>query len=507
MHSAATRSTDNNSQINLRNPADDPSNSSVQIQPQQTQQDQQLPRMVSASTTVNQQLWQPASVMSTMASAVTSTVTPTLSTTTSTTFSSITTTTSSTNTTSTLSHANTSARRTAASGMAAMEKEWDTIITLRTRAQAARLENLPTEIKFEIFQHLTEDDDLTTGLVTLSKTSKNFNKEVKAFLTSNPAGIDYTEVLLAEDIMGWEMLSYLMKEETPPLRGAFYLSCELIRLAITNSVSMDDIAGTVAKLKGVQLNFNELNNKINISKLVGKLQDQVIKLNAKGIGRERFLAEVMPALSSVRFGCPVVLDASDNGLLAEDLQLLVHFIDQYRCIYRLDLSNNPLCMDKDVCMPIVELFHTPSPLSHLYLENTGFNDQTASWISESLANNPCLQHLDLRSNDLSDVGVLDLIEAVGVNDPQTNKVHVNTVMKTLRLQANHYGHHNAVIFESVMQAHLLVARHFNPQFDLENDELPFLIQVDGVGGGVSGFSAMHDVYESHFERTAKAEKL
>ena len=499
MHSTSNRSTDTTHQSDLYSPANNPSNSSAQAQSQETQQNQQKPRMVSTGASVNQPLWQPVSAHSTL--------TPTLTTTTSTTFSSITTTTSSTNTSNTLSHANTSARPTAAFGMAAMEKEWDAIITLRTRAQAAKLEHLPTEIKFEIFQHLTEDEDLTTGLVTLAKTAKNFHKEVKAFLTSNPAGIDYTEVLLADDIMGWEKVASLLKEETSSLRGAFQLSCELIRLAITNDVSVDDIAGTVANLKGVQLNFSDLNNKIDISKLVGKLHDQVIKLNAKGIGRERFLAEVMPALSSVRFACPVVLDASDNGLLAEDLQMLVHFMDQYRCIYRLDLSNNPLCTGKEVCMPMVELFHTPSPLSHLYLENTGFNDQTASWISESLAHNPCLQHLDLRANDLCDIGALDLIDAVGSYDSETDAVHVNTVMKTLRLQENHYGHQNTFIFTTVMQANLLVARHLNPNFDSENDELPNLIQVDGVGGGISGFSAMHDVYGSHFERTAKAEKL
>ena len=59
----------------------------------------------------------------------------------------------------------------------------------------------------------------------------------------------------------------------------------------------------------------------------------------------------------------------------------------------------------------------------------------------------------------------------------------------------------------MLQAHLLVAKAGNQKFDPLNDDLTFIVQIDGVGHGLNNFRFEQVVWKLHFEKIANAERL
>jgi hypothetical protein len=372
------------------------------------------------------------------------------------------------------------------------EKERSPEITLRSRtlnqpdsqSQSASINKLPKELSFPVFQQLPQKELLTPDGACIGFGGKVLNKE---------------------SLQHWQAEGKKLREQTPQLRQDFEHSQQLIRQACYGTLGIDELRTSVSHFAGIDLNFSVICDKPELVNLLDYCHDQTIKLSAGGIGRKFFLSAVLPALSKIPAGCRVVLDASDNNLGPGDVRQLLNFMKANPCIVQLNLDGNPLCDSNKISSPIVELFHNPSPLSHLYLNHINLNSETASEISKPLATNPCLRHLDLRNNRLTEDAALDLIGAVATMD-STGEVHTNTVLAALRLQKNIYGNPNEKIFSAIEVAHRIVAK--TRQDYVEHAvEYDYVVQVDGVTGGISQFKSMQDAYQNSFRNKAKAEKL
>ncbi len=169
--------------------------------------------------------------------------------------------------------------------------------------------------------------------------------------------------------------------------------------------------------EGVHLKFSEISLSPAIATFISVLEAKTVKLDATGIGRERFINEVLPALEKLPKTCKVVLDACNNELTAADLGKLSNVMAKQPVIYRLDLSGN-LLADGENPAQIAQLFRHAGPLTHLYLEGTGFDTTMALALNQDFSQAHCLQHLDLRNNLLDEEGAIALIKATlpDVND-------------------------------------------------------------------------------------------
>ena len=160
-----------------------------------------------------------------------------------------------------------------------------------------------------------------------------------------------------------------------------------------------------------------------------------IKLRASGIGPKLFSNQLLDILREIPLTCPVILDVSSNNLGPNELLELAHLMNEHPVIYSLDLSNNPLCPGDNACYAFIKLFALLGPVSRLYLEKTGFNDNTAEFIEHSLKDNRCLRHLNLQHNKLTETGLSVLINAVVPFD-FFNRKNNGSVLSTMLLQNN-----------------------------------------------------------------------
>lgn len=184
------------------------------------------------------------------------------------------------------------------------------------------------------------------------------------------------------------------------------------------------------------------------------------------------------ALAAVDVSCPVMLDRSNNKLEDADLMPLLEFIKSKPIIYQLNLDQNRLCTGNQPSLSLHVLFQIMTPLSHLYLRKTGFNDATALSVHEALAQHPCLVALDLRSNALTEAGALPLIKAVG-SEKQDGEIHANTTLQALRLQNNDFGNGNNLAAAST-QAEFIWRQAMLAKLDFFDEIYPEVVQLEEV---------------------------
>ena len=163
-----------------------------------------------------------------------------------------------------------------------------------------------------------------------------------------------------------------------------------------------------------------------------------IRLCASGIGPELFSNQLLDILREIPLTCPVILDVSSNNLGPDEVLKLVRLMEEHPVIYSLDLGNNPICTRKDSNLGLMRLFSELGPVSRLFLDNTGFNDDTAYFIDLALESNFCLRHLSLQSNQLTHEGVIAIIEAVIPSD-FADRAMTDSTLNTLALQHNDHG--------------------------------------------------------------------
>jgi hypothetical protein len=91
----------------------------------------------------------------------------------------------------------------------------------------------------------------------------------------------------------------------------------------------------------------------------------------------------------------------------------------------------------------MQLFDALGPVSRLFLDNTGFNDDNAYFIDLALQSNRCLRHLSLQSNQLTHKGVIAIIETVIPSD-FADRAMTDSTLNTLALQHNDHGSSDAI---------------------------------------------------------------
>jgi hypothetical protein len=178
-----------------------------------------------------------------------------------------------------------------------------------------------------------------------------------------------------------------------------------------------------------------------------------IRLCASGIGPELFSNQLLDILREIPLTCPVILDVSSNNLGPDEVLKLVRLMEEHPVIYSLDLGNNPVCDDQKANSSLMQLqkanssmmqlFDALGPVSRLFLNNTGFNDQNGFFIESSLASNCCLRHLSLQSNQLTHEGVIAIIEAVIPSD-FADRAMTDSALTTVELQGNYHGSSDAI---------------------------------------------------------------
>ncbi len=168
-----------------------------------------------------------------------------------------------------------------------------------------------------------------------------------------------------------------------------------------------------------------------------------IRLCASGIGPELFSNQLLDILREIPLTCPVILDVSSNNLGPDEVLKLVRLMEEHPVIYSLDLGNNPICTRKDSNLRLMRLFSQLGPVSQLFLDNTGFNDDTAFFIDLALQSNCCLRHLSLQSNQLTPEGVIAIIEAV-IPSNFADRAMTDSALTTVELQHNDHGSSDAI---------------------------------------------------------------
>ena len=314
-------------------------------------------------------------------------------------------------------------------------------------------EVVPTDIVFRIFDVLTEQVFQSQGAAradalravlhfgSVSISQRHFFQE---FLKNHPNGVVLRPEIFAFTHPEWKQEAKNLKENCDKLREDFSKSKSLITELGTSFYSSNSSSTAnqgpdlqiFYQFEGIQIDFKTFTWGSEVGPLISLIEGKVVKLDAKNIGRERVLNEVIPCLKNIPASCPIVFDISGNHLVSKDLAPLIECMAANPTIYRLDLSENPLFEDKDNHKEVIQLFACGGPLTHCYLSNVGFNDMAAQELKQAIAKSSVLEHLDLRFNQLSANGVVAVIKALIPGAEPDQKVI--TSIRDVRLFNNAY---------------------------------------------------------------------
>ncbi len=304
-----------------------------------------------------------------------------------------------------------------------------------------RFNELPSDILGRVFDLLATDPDFSRALTRLAQTSKDFNRLIVNFVNSysGSAGPGVATPLQAQM---WKARAEFIKENAGQLREDFEASQQIVsdlvaaRSGSAKEISTADVA-QFDSLTGVEFRLQDSSlEPAVLASLLSKLEHKVIRLDAKGIGRERFLNEVIPALKSVNPGCQLVLDASDNQLSSDDLKPVLDYMATSPRIYRLDLSGNPLCSGDGPAAEVLQLFKFAGPMTDLCLNGTGLNDATAVGLKQTLADATALTKLYLQGNRLTEDGAIAIMQAIAPGSDPDHRVL--TSIRRVQLTDNDY---------------------------------------------------------------------
>ena len=298
-------------------------------------------------------------------------------------------------------------------------------------AQTA-LEAMPADVKNIIFADAAIPVDFQHGLRALAKTSKVLRSSVLEFMRNDENGKAFSAALKIGPAPQWQAQAKLLTLNAKIYRKDFAGSAASVFNNVSMKLTGEMASGALTRFKAIEFNLNKFDYISEVSDQISSIRGKPVKINASGFKGELNTLQsiVMSALSAVDSSCPVILDLSMNGLRDADLRPLLEFMKVKPIIYQLNLDQNPLCSGDQASETLVELCQLSTPISHLYLIKTGLNDATAFAMSEALGKHPCLTHLDLRSNVLTAVGALALIDAVDTE--------AHGVLNVVRLQNNKF---------------------------------------------------------------------
>lgn len=380
------------------------------------------------------------------------------------------------------------------------------IRSLRSPEPVTDFSCLPREVRHEIYGWATRPVQLLTGLPALAKTTKFQREDVLDFMCNDERGIAFRQALQAVQTGLWHDNAKALLGNADKLRMAFGISSKRLSSTAEEGVSGQAAIDALSKYIAVQFCLRHVVINFEISQLIRCVRSKPVKIDASGIGRERYLNELVPALGLVNPDCQLILDLSNNELRTDDLLPLLAFIKKSPIIYQLDLRNNFLCEGEEASLPLAALCKFVSPLSHLYLSNTGFNDASAHCIASILNKNPCLMHLDLRNNALTEAGTLSVIKAIGYQTA-SGQWEVNRVLTAVRLQKNNFMM-NETISQAIIELQNVLDADCKPKNDDPFSEMGvYVVQVDDVDLAHTALNQLIIFYQEMFAKNAIAESL
>lgn len=301
------------------------------------------------------------------------------------------------------------------------------------------LASMPAEVGHEIFALACTPLEFETGLLALVKSSGNMRSAVLTFMREDERGKAFSSALRHSSTQGWQNQSRLLIQNARLYLKDFNISLATLFNNVSMKLTGDMACGALKRFKAIEINFNKFDpaHIVEQSALLGEqvasIRDKPVKINAAAF--KGSLANLQSGLqvvfANVHVSCPVLLDVSMNAMGDADLRPIVDFLKNKPVIYQLNLDGNPLCQANQSSHALLELVQLRTPISHLYLRHTGFNDAMAKDFSAALAKHACLRHLDLRFNTITEAGAHFLIEAAGKE---------NGVLHVMRLQNNQFQH-------------------------------------------------------------------
>lgn len=348
------------------------------------------------------------------------------------------------------------------------------------------LERMPFDIKNMIFAHAANPVEYHDGLLALAKSSKPMRSTVVEFMRNDENGKRISTILKCGPPSFWRARGQEIKENSKTYRKDFVASAASVFNNAAMKLTGDMASGALTRFKAIEFNLNKFDFSTedcsqiiqNVVEQIGSIRNKPVKINAGEFKGERHLLEIIvhAALTAVHVSCPVMLDLSNNRLEDADLLPLIEFFKSKPIIYQLNLDGNRLCTGNQPSLALPELFKIMTPLSHLYLRQTGFNDATALSVHEALAQHPCLIAIDLRSNALTDAGALPLIKAVG-SKQQDGSIHANTTLQALRLQNNHFFNRK-ILADASTQAEFIRRQSTLAKPDSFDEVYPDVVQLE-----------------------------
>lgn len=342
------------------------------------------------------------------------------------------------------------------------------------------LESIPADVKNLIFTHAAMPVEFQQGLVALAKTSKNMRSAVREFMRKDENGKVFSTALKIGPAPYWQAQAKVLIQNAKIYRKEFLGSAASVCNNVSMRLSGEMATGALTRFKAIEFNLCKFDFNPAVSEQISSIRGKPLKINASGFKGELATLQsiLQTALSAVDASCPVILDLSMNRMRDTDLHPLLAFMKIKPIIYQLNLDGNPLCTGNQASAVLPELFQLKTPLSHLYMKETGFNDATALAIRDALAEHPCLQHLDLRSNTLTEAGALPVIHAVG-SERQDGVIHANTSLRGVRLQNNLFKN-DVVLNDAVNQALCCWKKAMEGRPEFFDDTCAPIVQIEEI---------------------------
>ncbi len=277
---------------------------------------------------------------------------------------------------------------------------------------AVCLETLPHDVLSKIFIQLQQPRLFNTSLSHLAKTSKTMHAHFSSFIDRNSAGRTYTTM------RQWMRNIQLIRERCSNQKFCANNQYQLTFAGQDNVMQKMKESGF--KLENMAFDFSNGKHWGFQMEALCQMQNSFIKINASLVGLSALMDEIFPALANASGSNILILDLSSNALSAGDALELLKMVDKNNNLYQINLSNNP-----DFARSTGEtkkffnfLFEKTRPLSHLRLNNTGFNDICVRAICGAMQHPHLLQVIEIADHAVSDIQLQALKKSVQKNTAQ-----------------------------------------------------------------------------------------
>ncbi|MFM2107907.1 MAG: hypothetical protein RLZZ513_975 [Pseudomonadota bacterium] len=277
---------------------------------------------------------------------------------------------------------------------------------------AVCLETLTHDVLSQIFIQLQQPRLFNTSLSNLAKTSKTMHAHFSSFIERNSAGKTYTTM------RQWMRNIQLVRKRCS--NEKFSANNQYLLTFADQENFAQKMKESGFKLENMAFDFSNGKHWGFQMEALCQMQNSFIKIDASLVGLSALMDEIFPALANASGSNILILDLSSNALSAGDALELLKMVDKNNNLYQINLSNNPdFAQSADETKAFFNfLFGKPRPLSHLRLNNTGFNDTCVRAICGAMQHPHLLQVIEIADHAVSDIQLQVLKKSVQKNTAQ-----------------------------------------------------------------------------------------